>query len=128
MSEKARRRAGLDYWDLVDCREHTDWSSFLTAESPRRLWLFSTHAQRPLWNATFARGDYFLFGNETSGLPDSIHQWCVEQFDDDHRLLLPMVDHPRMRSLNLATVVCAAVYEGIRQTAPLLFTAQNSTS
>lgn len=117
MTEKARRRAGLDYWDLVDCREHDDWNSFLEHELPSGLWLFTTRAARPLWEAEFRRGDYLLFGNEVNGLPDAIHEWVIAHHGEDHRLTLPMVSHPRIRSLNLATVVCAAVFEGLRQIA-----------
>ena len=48
MSEKARRRAGLDYWEQVDCREHAAWESFLETERPARLWLLTTRAERPV--------------------------------------------------------------------------------
>ncbi|MHC4991997.1 MAG: tRNA (cytidine(34)-2'-O)-methyltransferase, partial [Planctomycetota bacterium] len=61
MSEKARRRAGLDYWHLVDCREHADWQAFLAAERPARLWLYTTKTERPHWSARFEPGDYLLF-------------------------------------------------------------------
>ncbi len=64
MSEKARRRAGLDYWHLVDCREHASWDAFLAQERPARLWLFTTQTDRPYWKARFRRGDYLLFGQE----------------------------------------------------------------
>ena len=115
MSEKARRRAGLDYWPLVDCREHESWSTFLRDEGPRRLWLYTTKAERPHWEAEFRAGDYLLFGQETGGVPAAVHAWIVERFGERHRVTLPMVDDHRARSLNLATVVCAAVYEGLRQ-------------
>ena len=46
MSEKALRRAGLDYWHMVDCVEHESWEAFLHAENPRRLWLFTTRSSR----------------------------------------------------------------------------------
>ena len=115
MSAKARRRAGLDYWHLVSCREHESWETFLETERPARLWLYSTHAGRPHWEAEMAPGDYLLFGRESGGVPESIHQWVGKQYGDDHRLTLPM--EPGARSLNLATVVCAAIYEGIRQQA-----------
>ncbi|MCI0631943.1 MAG: tRNA (cytidine(34)-2'-O)-methyltransferase [Phycisphaerales bacterium] len=113
MSEKARRRAGLDYWHLVDCREHRSWDEFLTAENPGRLWLYTTKAARPHWLATFTRGDYLVFGKETAGAPDQVHEWVSRTFGPDHRINLPMV--AGARSLNLATAVCAAVYEGLRQ-------------
>lgn len=113
MSEKARRRAGLDYWELVDCVEHESWQAFLSRENPRRLWLFTTRSSRPHWDARFARGDYLLFGKETTGVPTEVHDWVARTFGETHRVHLPM--EPGARSLNLATVVCAAVYEGMRQ-------------
>jgi tRNA (cytidine/uridine-2'-O-)-methyltransferase len=115
MTEKARRRAGLDYWDLVDCHEHDNWDAFLDTERPARLWLYTTRAERPHWDAHFQRGDYLLFGRETSGVPDEVHAWVRRTYGEDHRITLPMVDDPRARSLNLATAVCAAVYEALRQ-------------
>ncbi|MBT8486338.1 MAG: tRNA (cytidine(34)-2'-O)-methyltransferase [Phycisphaerales bacterium] len=115
MSEKARRRAGLDYWDAVDCREHADWPAFLATESPPRLWLYTTKSDRPHWDADFQRGDYLLFGKETAGVPDHVHEWVGATQGADRRLTLPMIPDPRARSLNLSTVVCAAVYELMRQ-------------
>lgn len=113
MSAKARRRAGLDYWHLVDCREHESWEAFLAAERPGRVWLFTTRCRRPHWEAGYDAGDYLLFGRETTGAPDAVHAWVESTFGDHHRVTLPMADGAR--SLNLATVVCAAVYEGLRQ-------------
>jgi len=115
MSEKARRRAGLDYWHLVDCVEHESWPAFLEREKPARLWLYTTKSTRPHWEARFERGDYLLFGKETAGAPEEIHEWVRERYGDDHRITLPMVADPAARSLNIATAVCAAVYEGMRQ-------------
>lgn len=115
MSAKARRRAGLDYWHLVDCREHADWDAFLAAERPQRLWLYTTRSRRPFWQAAMQRGDYLLFGTETIGVSRAVHEWVERTWGADHRITLPMA--PGARSLNLATVVCAAVYEGLRQLA-----------
>ncbi|MCA9290014.1 MAG: tRNA (cytidine(34)-2'-O)-methyltransferase [Phycisphaerales bacterium] len=115
MSEKARRRAGLDYWHLVACREHESWDAFLDAEHPARLWLYTTKAARPHWEAEFRQGDYLLFGQETAGVPDWCHDWVDETYGPGQRITLPM--DPRARSLNLSTVVCAAAYEGLRQLA-----------
>lgn len=126
LSAKAARRAGLDYWDLVDCREHRDWRSFLDVERPRRLWLFTTRSQRSYWDADYQPDDYLLFGRETTGVPQSVHDWVAEQHGADHRVTMPMIDNPRARSLNLATVVCAAIYEGLRQNAAsFAFTMKN---
>ncbi len=115
MSLKAVRRAGLDYWHLVDCREHESWQTFLESEQPERLWLYTTKTDRPHWQATFKNGDYLLFGKETKGVPDEVRDWVISTFGEDHRITLPMIDDPAARSLNLATAVCAAVYEGLRQ-------------
>ncbi|MHC4429370.1 MAG: tRNA (cytidine(34)-2'-O)-methyltransferase [Planctomycetota bacterium] len=113
LSEKALRRAGLDYWHLVDVREHADWKTFLEAERPGRLWLYTTRSTRPHWEAGMRRGDYLLFGRETVGVPEAVHEWVAETWGPEHRITLPIV--PEARSLNLSTVVCAAVYEGMRQ-------------
>jgi len=115
MSEKARRRAGLDYWDLVDWTEHPSWQDFLETESIERLFLYTTRATRPHWDVEFRRGDYLLFGRESSGAPDVVHDWVRDRFGDEHRVTLPMIDDPRARSLNLATAVCTGIYEGMRQ-------------
>jgi tRNA (cytidine/uridine-2'-O-)-methyltransferase len=110
MDEKAVRRAGLDYWHALDVREHDSWEAFLETETPESMWLLTTKTKRPIWDATFSKGDYLLFGSEQHGVPDEVHAWVGK----DARVTLPMVDDAR--SLNLATAVCAAVYEGFRQT------------
>jgi len=117
MTEKAFRRAGLDYWHLVDCVEHASWESFIELERPPRMWLYTTKTARPHWEAEFQPGDYLLFGKETSGVDASVHEHIARTYGEDHRITLPM--NPDARSLNLATVVCAAVYEGIRQLAQI---------
>lgn len=127
-TEKACRRAGLDYWPRLGVREHDDWESYLgfagaaAAEgsaappatppahlsTPPRMWFFSAFATRPMFDAEFRRGDHLVFGKETAGLP----QHMLDRYAD-RLLLLPMV--PGERGLNVATVVCAALYEGVRQ-------------
>ena len=107
-SEKACRRAGLDYWPRLDLHEHESWERYVADAAPQRVWLFSTKASRDVYQADLRRGDALVFGKETRGLPDSI----VSAFPG-RALRLPMM--PDERSLNLATVVCAAVYEGLRQ-------------
>lgn len=115
MDEKARRRAGLDYWHLVDCREHSSWEAFLDREAPRRFWLYTTGGAVPHWKARFERGDYMIFGQENGGLPSRVHRWVTERMGHDHLLTLPMRPVEGARSLNLATAVACAVYEGMRQ-------------
>ena len=114
MSEKARRRAGLDYWHLVDCREHDSWDDFLAAESPKRAWLFTTKAETSFRTPTYAPGDHLVFGPEGSGAPPELQDWFTSNQGADHRLRIPMVDDPAARSLNLATAVAIATYEALR--------------
>jgi tRNA (cytidine/uridine-2'-O-)-methyltransferase len=115
MGERARRRAGLDYWHLVDCVEHESWEALVESQrlaGPRaRVWLYTTSSQRPHWEVSFAPGDYLLFGCETTGPPQAVKRWAGEE----RSVTLPMIDDPAARSLNLANAVCAAVYEGLRQ-------------
>jgi tRNA (cytidine/uridine-2'-O-)-methyltransferase len=117
MGERARRRAGLDYWHLVDCVEHTGWEAFVRTEdlagARARVWLYTTRSARPHWEVSFSAGDYLLFGCETTGPPQAVRRWVGE----DRSVTLPMIDDPAARSLNLANAVCAAVYEGLRQLA-----------
>lgn len=117
MDEKARRRAGLDYWHLVDCREHASWEAFVKNEAPPRLFLFTTATQRPHWEAEFRVGDHMLFGQENGGVPSRVLQWVIDRFGEDHLVTLPMRPVEGARSLNLATAVACAVYEGLRQVA-----------
>ena len=115
-SEKAFRRAGMDYWRGLDVRHHESWEGFLASDSglPDRLVLYTTKAEKPHWEHHFQRGDYLLFGRESGGVPEEVHQLIAERGD---RVTLPMPGGGR--SLNLATVVCTGIYEGIRQISPI---------
>jgi tRNA (cytidine/uridine-2'-O-)-methyltransferase len=108
VSEKACRRAGLDYWPRLPLRHYASFDDYaLRSDHPRR-WLLTTKATRSIFDVTLHRGDALVFGKETRGLSDEVlarePEACVS---------LPMVPHER--SLNLATAVCAVVYEGVRQ-------------
>lgn len=111
-SEKACRRAGLDYWPRLQPVEHEDFESYLRAMKvgPERLWMLTTKTTRSVWDAPIRPGDHLIFGKETRGLPESITSRYPSRL-----LCLPMAAGER--SLNLATAVCAVVYEGLRQCA-----------
>lgn len=108
--EKACRRAGLDYWLRLRPAEHDSFEAYLASAGvpADRLWLFTTKTTRPVWDGRFQRGDALVFGKETGGLPAGLLAAYPERL-----LTLPMA--PGERSLNLATAVCAAVYEAARQ-------------
>ena len=112
LSEKACRRAGLDYWPYLDWCEHACFDDY-AASRPPRVWLFTTKAERSLWDAEFQPGDHLLFGRETSGADPEVHAWIDRSFGPEHRLRLPMVRRPEARSLNLATAVSAAAYAAL---------------
>lgn len=108
ISEKAVKRAGLDYWHLVDVRDYDNLSDFFAKNDVKRMWCLSTKAPRRYTEAAFQEGDYLFFGKETKGLP--------EDFLEQHRescIRLPM--RQEARSLNLSNSVAIAVYEALRQ-------------
>ena len=103
------RRAGLDYHEFVDVMAHDDLDACLDMLQRPRLFAFTSHATRRYTDARFADGDAFLFGRETSGLPDEV----LASIPEIRRLRLPM--QPDNRSLNLSNAVAIAVYEAWRQ-------------
>ena len=108
ISEKAVRRAGLDYWHLVDVRLYENLEDFFRRNEVRQMWLLSTKAPRRYTEASFEDGCYLLFGKETKGLP--------EDFLEAHReacVRIPM--RSAARSLNLSNAVAITVFEALRQ-------------
>ena len=103
------RRAGLDYRDLATTTVHPSYEAFLATLDGRRLFAFSTRAQRRYDDVAFATGDVLLFGPESHGLPDDV----LESIAPEHRLRIPM--QPNSRSINLANAVAIALYEAWRQ-------------
>lgn len=108
ITDKALRRAGLDYWYLLDVGLYDSLEDFFEKEKPQRFWLLSTKAPRKYSEASFQDGDYLFFGRESAGLP--------EQFLERHRercLKIPMAEEAR--SLNLSNAVAITTYEALRQ-------------
>lgn len=108
ISEKAVRRAGLDYWHLVDVRVYDNLSDFFSKNDVKQMWCLSTKAPRCYTEASYEEGCYLLFGKETKGLP--------EDFLEAHRescVRIPM--RPEARSLNLSNAVAITLFEALRQ-------------
>ena len=108
ISEKAVKRAGLDYWHLVDVRVYENLDDFFSKNEVNQMWCLSTKAPRCYTEASFADGCYLFFGKETKGLP--------EDFLEAHRescVRIPMREEAR--SLNLSNSVAITVYEALRQ-------------
>jgi tRNA (cytidine/uridine-2'-O-)-methyltransferase len=109
MEDRQLKRAGLDYHELASVREHAALDACLAALGAPRVFALTTRATRSLYDATFAAGDAFLFGPETSGLPDDV----LAALPPERRLRLPM--RPGNRSLNLSNAAAVTVYEAWRQ-------------
>jgi tRNA (cytidine/uridine-2'-O-)-methyltransferase len=110
INDRNLRRAGMDYWKSLDVHEHADWAAFRASPAaPRRLWLFSTRAEKNFWDADFADEDGLVFGNEGSGAPDWLHAELAAT-----RVTIPQAN-AALRSLNLSTAAGIACYEALRQ-------------
>lgn len=102
------RRAGMDYWGRVALRRHVNHADFAADVAGRNVWMFTTRAQRSLWEVGFAPGDVLLFGPESRGLPAALLE-----ADPDRAVRIPM--SPGTRSLNLGSSAAVALYEALRQ-------------
>jgi tRNA (cytidine/uridine-2'-O-)-methyltransferase len=109
LDDRNLRRAGLDYHELASVTVHIDWDACRKALGERRLFAFSTRGTRSFAEVNYRKGDAFVFGGETAGLPDAL----LDRFDPGDRLRLPMV--PGNRSLNLSNSAAVVVFEAWRQ-------------
>ena len=109
MDDKHMRRAGLDYHEYATLRRHADWSQFLAAEQPQRLFALTTRATQNAFEVGFRPGDYLVFGSETRGLSEALRA----SFSPEQCIRLPM--RAGQRSLNLSNAVAVTVFEAWRQ-------------
>ena len=112
INDKNLKRAGLDYWPYLTWYRHETFEDWLkVVEDPTRLWLFTTKTQRTYFEPQYQPGDWLVFGKETKGLsPDFLAKFPSQT------VTIPMIGEGA-RSLNLATSVAIAAYEGVRQLA-----------
>jgi len=112
VSDRAFRRAGMDYLDRVALVRHATWEAFegWRRAQDLRLVLFTTRAATSYLDHAFTQRDILLFGRESSGVPDEVHAAA------EVRLRVPM--RPDMRSLNVAMTCAMAVGEALRQSRP----------
>jgi tRNA (cytidine/uridine-2'-O-)-methyltransferase len=109
LSEKQVRRSGMDYAEIADVKTWDSLAACMDALRPTRWFANSTRGHVRYADVKFARGDVFVFGPETSGLPAEVLESCPP----GHRLRIPMV--AGNRSLNLSNAVAVVVYEAWRQ-------------
>ena len=108
LSDRYLKRAGLDYWHMMQYRVYADFERFLEAWPDARMHFLTTKAPCAYTEASYGPDDFLVFGCETRGLPESllsrVYDRCVR---------IPMV--PGARSLNLSNSVAVVVYEALRQ-------------
>lgn len=109
ISEKAIRRAGLDYWPLVTVKIHENFDEFLENEKPKEIYLATTKTERLYTDVNYSDESYIVFGKESKGLPIEI----LNRFKKT-QIKIPMISELK-RSLNLANSANIILYEALRQ-------------
>lgn len=110
IDDKHLKRAGLDYWHLLEVEVHKNMDAFFS-KYPNGKYFFSTTKTEQLYtDVTYSEDCFIIFGKETAGLPDEIHAHYP-----DRRIKIPMLDHEDVRSLNLSNAVAIVAYEALRQ-------------
>lgn len=108
LSEKALKRAGMDYWPELDVTTYVDYADFLTRNPDAKLYFATTKGRHIYSDAHFEDNCYLVFGKESAGIPEEI---LKEHPDTCVRI--PMVGETR--SLNLSNSVAVVLYEALRQ-------------
>ena len=109
MDDKQLKRAGLDYHEYASVRVHENWRACMEFLKRGRMFALTTKSGKNLFDVKFKENDVFVFGAETSGLPQEL----LDGFKPEMRLRLPM--RPGNRSLNLSNAVAVTVFEAWRQ-------------
>ncbi len=110
LDEKAVRRAGTDYWKYVNLSEYDTWEGFLSDRqpAPESMYFFEEHGAQTVYDPDYQQDAFLVFGCESKGLPTE-----VLDGNEDRTVRLPMLDS-RVRSLNLANVAAAVIYQAMR--------------
>lgn len=108
ISDKAVKRAGLDYWHLVDVRVYENLDDFFQKTGAEDIWLATTKAPRSYTEAVFRDECYLVFGKETAGLPEAFRRAHA-----DRCIRIPI--RAEARCLNLSNAAAILTYEALRQ-------------
>ncbi len=136
ITDKELKRAGLDYWHLLDIKEYENWNNFLTSQFNTKChsrengnpeenvngrlpdshgsgndkisncWYISTRGERNIWDIEFCPDDYLIFGSETKGLSEEI-------LNSNKNKVISIPMNGKARSLNLSTAVGIVLYEDL---------------
>lgn len=108
VEDKYLKRAGLDYWDLLDIRYYDDFEDFIEKNKGARIWMATTKAQHVYSDVAYEADDYIMFGKESAGIPEEILMAYK-----NNTIRIPMLEIAR--SLNLSNSVAIILYEALRQ-------------
>jgi tRNA (cytidine/uridine-2'-O-)-methyltransferase len=109
LDDKKLRRAGLDYHEFAAIKRHKNYQAFIENEQPKRVLAITTKTTNYYGDVSFEKGDYLLFGSETSGLPEEVRQ----QIPDEDKIRIPMLKDSR--SMNLSNATAVIIFEAWRQ-------------
>lgn len=109
LDDKRLRRAGLDYHEWADVKEHESLGAFMREFADKRIFALSTHGKRSYADVEYVAGDVFLFGPETRGLGSEF----LASMPQENVLRMPMLENSR--SLNLSNTAAIMLYEAWRQ-------------
>eukprot|EP01095_Lingulamoeba_sp_RSL-Kostka_P004855 TRINITY_DN16091_c0_g1_i1.p1 TRINITY_DN16091_c0_g1~~TRINITY_DN16091_c0_g1_i1.p1 ORF type:complete len:156 (+),score=23.49 TRINITY_DN16091_c0_g1_i1:81-548(+) len=112
LENKNLKRAGLDYHDLTTTTVHKNYESFLEHMGDNRIFAVSTKGKKIYSDVKYQKNDVFLFGSETRGLPQEIHD-IFDNLKENRKIKIPMKENSR--SLNLSNSAAVVIYEGLRQ-------------
>ena len=108
LTEKNIKRAGMDYWHLLDVRRYIDYKEFMEVNGNPKVYMATTKAYMDYTQPVYEEDSFIMFGKESAGIPEEI---LVE--NEETCIRIPML--PDIRSLNLANSVAIVLYEALRQ-------------
>lgn len=108
LDEKSLKRAGMDYWSMLDVHRYMNFREFREKNPGVKLWMATTKARRVYTEVSYGPDDFIMFGKESAGIPEEI---LVEH--EETCIRIPML--PTIRSLNLSNSAAIVLYEALRQ-------------
>ncbi len=110
LSDRRFKRAGMDYLDHLDLTVHASYEAFCSTRADGRIVLLTTKGDVVHHRAQYHPTDMLMVGRESAGVPDHVHEAA------DLRVVIPMMPHPQLRSLNVAVAAAMVLAEALRQT------------
>ncbi|MFC2476778.1 MAG: tRNA (cytidine(34)-2'-O)-methyltransferase [Catonella sp.] len=108
ISDKAVRRAGMDYWKDLTLYVYEDFEDFISKNPDARVYMATTKAKKAYTQMEYRENDFIMFGKESAGIPEEI----LVRYEDTS-VRIPMIGE--IRSLNLSNSVAIMLYEALRQ-------------